>query len=199
MRLFIAFRLQLDTEYNQLRAELRHRTPYDSITWVADELNHLTIRFIGKTPASQISPIVESLQTIASHTYPLDLEINKLGVFGSHYAPKVLWLGIEKTLQLLQLYTEVDEALKTLNFVLPKENFVPHITLGRINKIDDKKRFWQMFEKLQPEYHQHFHFTNLSLVRSQLEKQGPIYTTLHDFPLLGKDSPDAPQHIIPLS
>ena len=43
-----------------------------------------------------------------------------------------------------------------------------------------------MFEELQPNYHQHFHFSHLSLIRSQLEKSGPIYTTLHDFPLAGE-------------
>lgn len=188
MRLFIAFRLQLDAEYDLLMAELRNRTRYDAINWVTNDLCHLTLRFIGKTPSAQVSTIAENLQNIAAHTPCLDLEINKLGVFGSHYAPKVLWLGIEKTPQLQQLYTEVDETLKLLNFNLPKENFVPHITLGRIKKIDDKKRFWQMFEELQPDYHQHFHFTHLSLVRSQLEKSGPIYTTLYDFPLMAEQS-----------
>ena len=186
MRLFIAFRLQLDAEYDQLMAELRNRTRYDAINWVTNDLSHLTLRFIGKTPSAQVSTIAENLQKIAAHTPCLDLEINKLGVFGSHYAPKVLWLGIEKTPQLQQLYTEVDETLKLLNFNLPKENFVPHITLGRIKELDNKKRFWQVFEELQPDYHQLFHFTNLSLIRSQLEKSGPIYTTLYDFPLTAK-------------
>lgn len=188
MRLFIAFRLQLAAEYDLLRSELRRRTPYDNINWVADDLNHLTLRFIGKTPSTQVLPIAEKLQTIAAHTPALDLEINKLGVFGSHYAPKVLWLGIHKTPQLQKLYTEVDEALKQLDFNLPKENFVPHITLGRIKELDNKKRFWQMFEELQPEFHQQFHFTHLELIRSQLEKTGPIYTTLYEFPLTAEPS-----------
>ena len=188
MRLFIAFRLQLAAEYDLLRSELRRRTPYDTINWVADDFNHLTLRFIGKTPASKVHCITEKLQTIASHTPSLYLEINKRGVFGSHYAPKVLWLGIAKTPQLKQLYTEINEALQQLDFTLPKENFVPHITLGRIKKIDNKNRFWQMFEELQPEYHQQFHFTHIELIRSQLEKTGPIYTTLYEFPLTAEPS-----------
>ena len=188
MRLFIAFRLQLAAEYDLLRSELLRRTPYDTINWVADDLNHLTLRFIGKTPASKVHCITEKLQTIASHTPSLDLEINKLGVFGSHYAPKVLWLGIAKTPQLQQLYTEINEALQQLDFTLPKDIFVPHITLGRIKIIDNKNRFWQMFEELQPEYHQQFHFTHIELIRSQLEKTGPIYTTLYEFPLTAEPS-----------
>ena len=100
MRLFIAIRLQLSQEYNSLRNELQRRTPYDYITWVANDLSHLTLRFIGKTHSSQVKPIAEALQNIAANTPELDLEINKLGVFGSHYAPKVLWLGISNTPEL---------------------------------------------------------------------------------------------------
>ena len=190
MRLFIAIRLQLSQEYNSLRNELQRRTPYDDITWVANDLSHLTLRFIGKTPSSQVKPIAEALQNIAANTPELDLEINKLGVFGSHYAPKVLWLGISNTPELQQLYNSIDEALRQLGFSLSSENFVPHITLGRIKKFDNKNRFWQMFEELQPSYHQKFHISHISLIRSQLEKEGPIYTTLYDFPLLGKNMPE---------
>lgn len=189
MRLFIAIRLQLSQEYNSLRNELQRRTPYDDITWVANDLCHLTLRFIGKTHSSQVKPIAEALQKIAAITPELNLEINKLGVFGSHYAPKVLWLGISNTPELQQLYNTIDDSLQQLNFSLPKENFVPHITLGRIKKIDNKNQFWQMFEDLQPSYHQKFHISHISLIRSQLEKEGPIYTTLYDFPLLGENMP----------
>ena len=189
MRLFIAIRLQLSQEYDALRKELRRRTSYDSINWVDDDLCHLTLRFIGKTPSAQVKPIAEALKNIAAHTPELDLEINKLGVFGSHYAPKVLWLGVSNPPELQQLYQEINLALQQLNFLLPDENFVPHITLGRIKKIDNKNRFWQMFEELQPAYHQPFHIKKISLIRSQLEKEGPIYTTLYDFPLSAQPLP----------
>lgn len=189
MRLFIAFRLQLSAEYDPLRSELRRRTLYDTINWVEDDLCHLTLRFIGKTTSAHVKPIAESLKNIASYTPELDLEINKLGVFGSHYAPKVLWLGISNTPELQQLYNSIDEALRQLKFQLPEENYVPHITLGRIKKIDNKNRFWQMFEELQPSFHQKFHISHISLIRSQLEKEGPIYTTLYDFPLSGTNMP----------
>lgn len=189
MRLFIAIRLQLSQEYDDLRQDLSRRTSYDSINWVNDDLCHLTIRFIGKTPSTQVKPIADALQYIASNTPELDLEINKLGVFGSHYAPKVLWLGVSNPPELQQLYQEINYSLQQLNFQLPDENFVPHITLGRIKKIDNKKRFWQMFEELQPAYHQQFHIKKISLIRSQLEKEGPIYTTLYDFPLLAQPLP----------
>ena len=190
MRLFTGFRLQLSNEYDPLIAELHCRTHYDTITWVKPNLFHITLRFIGKTHSSQVKPIAETLQNIAANTPELDLEINKLGVFGSHYAPKVLWLGISNTPELQQLYNSIDEALRQLGFSLSSENFVPHITLGRIKKIDNKNRFWQMFEEIQPSYHQQFHIQQISLIRSQLEKEGPIYTTLYDFPLLGENMPE---------
>lgn len=178
-RTFLALPISLAAEYDTLRSELRRRTPFDDITWVADDLSHLTIRFIGKTPEDKIPRIIEGVNEIASHTAPLDLQINKLGVFGSHYAPRVLWLGIEPTPQLLQLYSEINSLLDNLGLTPQEENFVPHITLGRIKKIDDKKRFWQTFQELQPSFHQQFHIDELHFIRSRLESTGPIYSSLH--------------------
>lgn len=190
MRLFTGFRLQLSNEYDPLIAELHRRTHYDTITWVKPNLFHITLRFIGKTHSSQVKPIAETLQNIAANTPELDLEINKLGKFGPYYAPECIWLGIQNTPQLQQLYNIVDTSLPQLGVELKKENFVPHISLGRIRKLDNKKRFYKMLEELQPTFHQKFHFTHFSLIRSQLEKNIPIYTTLYDFPLLGENMPE---------
>ena len=190
MFLFTGFRLQLSNEYDPLIAELHRRTHYDTITWVKPDLFHITLRYIGKTHSSQVKSIAETLQNIAANTPEIDLEINKLGVFGSHYKPKCIWLGIQNTPQLQQLYNIVDSSLPQLGVELKNENFVPHISLGRTRKIDNKNRFSQMLEELQPTFHQKFHFTHFSLIRSQLEKNTPVYTTLYDFPLLGKNMPE---------
>ena len=178
-RTFLALPITLAAEYDTLRSELQRRTHFDDITWVSNKLSHLTLRFIGNTPEDKIPHIIKGINEIAAHTAPLNLQINKLGVFGSHYAPRVLWLGLEPTPQLLQLYSEINSLLNTLNMTPQEENFVPHITLGRIKKIDNKKRFWQMFQELQPEFHQQFHIEELHFIRSRLENSGPIYSSLH--------------------
>ncbi|MCQ2279224.1 MAG: RNA 2',3'-cyclic phosphodiesterase [Bacteroidales bacterium] len=178
-RTFIALPISLDSQYDALQSELRRRTVYDNIVWQAGNLSHLTLRFIGKTPEDKIPRIITTLDTIAQQTPALDLRINKLGVFGSHYAPQVLWLGIEPTPELKLLVSQIETEVRALGFEPSQGNFVPHITLGRIKKIDNKNRFWKMFEELQPSFHQEFHISELHFIRSRLETSGPIYSSLH--------------------
>ena len=107
------------------------------------------------------------------------MKINKLGVFGSQYHPTTLWLGFDSQPILIQLFEKVEERLTSeLGFEANDGNFVPHLTLGRVKKMDNKKRFWEAINKNQPSYFQEFTIKKIILYRSQLEKEGPIYTEI---------------------
>lgn len=178
-RLFIAFKIKLAPEYEQLLKQLKIGTRFDNITWVNSDLQHLTLRFLGETPFAKIEQLCQMLAETAKETQPFTMKISKLGVFGSHYHPNVLWLGFEKQPVLNQLFEKVEGKLTSeLGFKANDGNFVPHLTLGRIKKIDSKKRFWQLFESLQLTYFQEFDIKEIILYQSRLEKSGPIYTEL---------------------
>ena len=124
------------------------------------------------------------LHEIAQKNSSFDLNIHQLGLFGSHYCPKVIWLGVENQPLLLQLASSLEEELQKAGFVPPEGNFVPHITLGRIKKIDNKKKFSQLIEENQPIFHQTINVKDIILYQSHLEKDGPIYTELCNEPLI---------------
>ena len=178
-RLFIAFKMELASEYDTMLKQLKLSTRYDEIKWVEDNLLHLTLKFLGKTPEPKIEPLCQILAQIAKETEPFTLKISKLGVFGSQYHPTTLWLGFEKQSLLNQLFDKVEKRLTSeLAFEANDGNFVPHLTLGRVKKMDNKKRFWEAVNNNQPSYYQEFAMEEMILYRSQLEKDGPIYTEL---------------------
>ncbi len=178
-RTFIAIKIDLAEEYAELLRELQRHTSFDDIVWVKDALHHLTLRFIGKTPEDKISKISQLVNVIAAETPNFTLKINKLGVFGSRYCPKVIWLGFEQNDTLNTLFQQIEKKLvEELGFEPAEGNWVPHLTLGRIKKIDDKKRFWQLIERMQPTYQQEIEVNEITFFRSQLEKEGPIYTEI---------------------
>ena len=177
-RTFIAIKIKLSSEYDVLQQTLRRNTTFDEITWVANELNHITLRFIGKTFPAQVVQIKQILQEVARETECFSLKINKLGIFGSRYCPRVILLGFEQEPMLNQLVEKINEKLGTLGFEPAEGNFVPHITLGRIKKIHNKKKFSELIEAMQPIYKQEFAIKEIILYKSQLEKEGPIYTEL---------------------
>lgn len=178
-RLFIAFKLELASEYDEMLKQLKRNTYYDDIKWVEGNLHHLTLKFLDKTPEPKIEPLCQVMSEIAQETSSFNLKIKKLGVFGSQYHPTVLWLGFEEQPILNHMFEKVEKRLTSeLDFKANDGNFVPHITLGRIKKIDSKKRFWEVVNSNQPTYFQEFAIKEMILYRSRLEKEGPIYSII---------------------
>lgn len=185
-RLFIAAKISFSQPLLELIASLRKECSYDDIVWVNNELQHLTLRFLGATPENKISPLIEMLSEVTAVTESFKMEINKLGVFGSRYAPIVIWLGFEEFGCYQTLFKKVEENLVQMDFEPNRGNFVPHITLGRIKKIDSKKQFWKTIEKAKPLSSQILNIEEISLIQSHLTTQGPIYKTVQNFRLGSK-------------
>lgn len=167
----------------QFVANVKHALRNDEVVWVENGIQHLTLRFLGKTPDTLIHPLCEAMTDICSRTPAFDLQLDKLGVFGSHYAPKVLWLGFEDFSPLVPLFQTTEKMVTQLGFEENEGHFVPHITLGRIKHLNSKKIFWKMFEENERAVSQPLHISEFVLFRSRLEHTGPIYTELHTFPL----------------
>jgi 2'-5' RNA ligase len=185
-RLFIAVNVELLNNFKALTQQLQLDLRNDNIVWVKNNLEHLTLRFLGETPESKIEPIVNVLENSANATQPFELQLDKLGVFGSKYSPETLWLGFSDFSLFQNLFEKVEKELCALGFQKNYGNFVPHITIGRIKKVAYKKQFWEIFEKRQPQFTQIIHITHLKLIQSKLTNKGPEYKTLYDAEFSGK-------------
>jgi len=182
-RLFIAVDIELLNEFRELTQQLQFDLRNDDIVWVKSNLQHLTLRFLGETPEAKIEFIANALSAIANTTSPFELQLDKMGVFGSKYAPSVLWYGFSEFSLFKNLFKNLEKELFQIGFQENYGNFVPHITAGRIKKVDSKKRFWETIEKRQPHFSQTIPVQQLKLMQSKLTNEGPIYRTLFEFEL----------------
>jgi len=174
-RLFIAVEIELSDRFQALTQQLKADLKNDEVVWVKSELQHLTLRFLGETPDTQIEPITNALSTIANSTQPLELQLDKMGIFGSKYAPTTLWYGFSEFSLFKKLFENLEKELLQIGFQENYGNFVPHITIGRIKKIDNKKHFWETIEKRQPQFSQTITVCQLKLIQSKLNSDGPTY------------------------
>ena len=179
-RLFIAVDVELSNNFQLLTKQLQFDFKNDSIVWVKNNLQHLTLRFLGETPDSKIEPIAIALKTVADSTQSFDLQLDKMGVFGSKHAPETLLFGFSEFSLFKILFEKLEKELQFIGFNENYGNFVPHITIGRIKKTDNKKRFWETFEKRQPHFTQTIPVTHLKLIQSKLTTDGPKYKTLYE-------------------
>jgi 2'-5' RNA ligase len=184
-RLFIAVDVEFSSEFQALTKQLQNNLKNDDIVWVKHGLQHLTLRFLGATPEAKIESVANILSTLATETTSFDLQLDKMGVFGSKYAPTTLWYGFSEFSSFKNLFEKLEKELIAVGFQANYGNFVPHITIGRIKKVDNKKRFWGTIEALQPQFSQTIPVSQLKLMQSKLTNEGPIYRVLRTFGFKG--------------
>ena len=180
-RLFIAINFVPDSNFLDIYAKLKSAsTKLDKINWVKPDLMHLTLKFLGETPEDKIPVIVKGITSAASNTSPFTFRIGTIGAFGSRYQPRVLWFGVDKSEPLTQIQAQIQKKMQKLGYKPDYLNFIPHITLARINKIDDKQKFWNAIEDLQTPFIQEVKVNKIILYESILETYIPEYKTIED-------------------
>lgn len=187
-RLFIATPIiTLSAEIQKISADLRFRLRHDDIVWVKGEVQHLTMRFLGATPPQLEAGTRRALADACANHAPFTLTINKIGVFGSHYHPKVLWLGFDHFEPFKAVFEDLEPRLQSLGFEPNNGNFVPHITLGRIKNLHSKDKFWESVEAVQQQpFAQELQISSLNLYQSFLHKEGPEYKVISSAHLTNK-------------
>ncbi|WP_187355144.1 RNA 2',3'-cyclic phosphodiesterase ['Paenibacillus yunnanensis' Narsing Rao et al. 2020] len=131
-RLFIAVKLPepLSEQLEKAGAEASSKAKFAKWTHFQDY--HITLQFLGDTPAERIPALREALRQAASGQRPFTLKLDRWGIFGAENRPRVLWAGVSGELdQLRTLQQSVVAATKTLGFAEEARAYNPHITLAR--------------------------------------------------------------------
>ena len=148
------------------------------VSWVKAENLHLTLKFLGETPADRVEDIAATLHDIAATVPPFTVDIADCGAFPHDRAPRVLWVGFQDTSGVVrQLAQALDERLQRYGFAREQHAFRPHVTIGRVKeaRIPDILRRL----KAQPFTAMPASFQAMTFMRSALHPAGAIYTPLH--------------------
>jgi len=111
------------------------------------------------------------------------MKMTGTGIFGSSYKPRVLWFGVENDTAIHQLGETVLNTLDKAGFPRDRQNFVPHLTIGRINKIEHKKMFQEAIAVHRHDFLQEFQVDKIILYESLLKPSGVVYKVVMDFSL----------------
>ena len=182
-RLFAAIKIIPDEKFLKLYWSLRNSLKHEKIKWVEEENLHLTLKFFGETFDEKIDPICEVLDNSVIDCEPFELQLENVGIFGSSYNPKVIWFGINQSSELQSLHKTITENLKTIGYYPDRQNFVPHLTVARIRKLNDKKLFQKIIDKHKTGLIQKVEIEKLYLFESVLRPKGPIYNVIEEYSL----------------
>ncbi|MFN3650918.1 MAG: RNA 2',3'-cyclic phosphodiesterase [Armatimonadota bacterium] len=192
LRLFIALPATPEVVRRAQETISRLRGAGD-VRWVAPDRLHLTLKFLGDTPAGKLPEIIAGIAAKANTFSRFMVELGGAGAFPNLRRPQTLWLGFagRGAETLTALAAAVDEAAHAAGWPREKRPFQPHLTLGRVRS---SRELRELAERLRREGEAatasvEWPVEELHLVRSVLRPQGPEYTVLERFPLREEESP----------
>ena len=177
-RLFLAIPIQTENNgFVPLINDLRNRLAHEKlINWVRPTNIHLTLKFIGETPPQDEPKIIEAVSKVVENHHSFSMDFNRTGIFGARYAPRVLWLGMQQTPdELLRLEEDVLKAFDSIGYQRDRQNFVPHLTLGRIKDLCEKQYFQKVVQAIEQKTYIHQEVNEIILFQSILRPDGAVY------------------------
>ena len=189
IRSFIAIELpdELKSELVQLEARLKSGGQF-RVKWVDPYSIHLTLKFLGNIDVDSIDAITKAIETAAQGIPPFHLEVKDLGVFPNLKRVQVVWVGVSGEVDKLgQLQQRIESNLVPLGFTAEARAFTPHLTLARLRNqapLDERQRLGRLIASTKFEATYTIEVEAINLMRSQLTREGAIYSRISSVRLL---------------
>lgn len=180
-RIFIAteFFQPLTTALQAIQTEWHQQMKDTRVRWVRPDCMHLTFHFLGDISTTQVILLPALLSETLSGLSTKRVFLANLTAFPTTQRATVLVCMVEDSPERLldQIHNRLTGMLTKQGIRVDERTWRPHLTLGRLPVPAPVSTLWYRHEPLA------WYITNVSLVSSTLELDGPIYRTLHVIPL----------------
>jgi len=184
-RIFVAVKVTPSPRFVNLYSELLRELNNERIKWV-DILNlHITLAFVGETEDSVAGEAGKILERICTLYKPFKIGLKGIGMFGGRSNPRVIWVGIDNSIELEGISEGVRSAYSEAGIITDTTVFRPHITMGRIKFLKATDKLHRLVEKYHQYNIQESNVNEVILFESILKPSGPLYNPLKTVLLLG--------------
>jgi RNA 2',3'-cyclic 3'-phosphodiesterase len=189
LRTFIAIELDepLRVALAAVQTKFKHQAPPGSVKWVAPDGIHLTLKFLGDTPASRAAEIAAALARACEGIPPFEFTVEGRGCFPNTRRPRIIWVAVRSHGPwLAELQSAVEHYVAPLGWPTEERGFSPHLTLGRVARDAGpaiEAAVGRVVEESVVEQIGTERATAVSLIKSDLRPAGAVYATLVSVPL----------------
>ena len=180
-RVFIAIKINPVESMLEIFGDLKLHLKDERIKWVESENMHLTIAFLGDRDEDELKEICKIAEGVCMAHAPFSLQLRGLGVFRNLKTPRVIWLGTVDSSALEALAKSVRNKLREKGFFDEGKLFRPHLTLGRMKRIEDKDLFAEQIDNYRNTDVQTQLVDKIILYESILKPRGAEYHVLKEF------------------
>jgi len=156
--------------------------------WVHVPNLHLTVRFLGATPAARVEAVAAAIDAALAGMPAFDVELAGAGAFPDARRPRTLWLGIRRGAdELGAMARALDAGLAPLGWPPEDRPYRPHLTVARLDAAPraDGVAIAQALDEAATGWHTGFRATEAVLFRSHLGGGPPRHDRLLELALAG--------------
>ena len=153
----------------------------ESVRWVAAQNAHLTLKFLGDVPFTNVDEITRTLLNEADSRSSFDFTVGGLGSFPNSKRPRVLFIGIQAPASLEALHRGIDSATAKLGYESEARAFSPHLTIGRVRDhipSADQQKIRRALGEIKIDSLGSARVDSIHLYKSELKPGGAVYTKL---------------------
>jgi 2'-5' RNA ligase len=157
---------------------LQESAPHTQASWSREQNLHLTLKFLGETPTSQLEKLSNAAAAAVAGFSPFQVSIEGTGLFPKHGKPRVLWIGVKDSSgKLAELQTRLELECAREGFAKEERPFHPHLTLARLRQPQGAGRLAAAHEALNFEPAT-VKITELLVLRSEQSQNGSKYSVI---------------------
>ena len=166
---------------DQMVAWIRRLIPLAPYKWLSRGQLHLTLRFLGETPRSQIDALGDALAKMDTGG-GFDICLNRAGGFPNLARPRAIWLGGDAGAQELSaLAAKVESVAVDAGFPRETKRFTAHLTLARVKYEGSIPAALADALPAVPTFA--WRCERFVFFKSDLTPTGPIYSVLREYSL----------------
>jgi RNA 2',3'-cyclic 3'-phosphodiesterase len=182
LRSFIAIEMPPEVRKSLSRLQQDLKAGGQQVKWVEPENLHLTLQFLGNINAAKVGDIASAIEKAGTGIRPFRIEVGGLGVFPDIRRINVIWVGLAGELEKLdKLQKNIGANLTPLGFPPETRPFTPHLTIGRVRDFarpEDRAALGRIIAQTDYNVKYKIDATAVNLMKSQLTREGPIYSKL---------------------
>lgn len=184
MRAFIAIELPQSIKDRIGRLQTRLKNTGADVKWVAPSNIHLTLKFLGEIDEKTKEAVAALMGEIGLHTPGFAIKLETVGAFPTIRSPRIIWIGLSQGHdQTKSIADQLENGLEEYGISKETRLFSSHITIGRVRsrkKIEDLGRGIAELEASVTESFGEFQAGKITLFKSTLLPQGPVYEVIQE-------------------
>lgn len=179
MRLFVGFFVpeKIKNYVERVQSELE-KLPM-SCKMVEPQNIHVCLSFLGEVKETEIDALQKALLQICRNRAKFEVAIG-----GIKFVPNANFIRVV-VLDILDPSGTLKSVCSEIKEKIGGSMKPPHLTLCRVRNISNKERVIAGIQKIESGCDLNFTVNSISLIRSQLSRTGPVYSTVNEFELLG--------------